>query len=217
MLHQLGGEAQLIESVQSRHVASGTGAEPGVVIIVVIRPPPERAAAGGLLVVDVHQAVEPEGAIVEPIVPPPTVHHGIDRHRGAQRGMGMHECHQRGEAIIGNAQDADLAVALRHVLHQPVDGVIGVGGVIDRRGVERAVQRPGHHVIAFGTMFATHILDDPDVAAVDHGVIRHVSAVDHSREMRAGILRPALAGAVRCAAQQHRRALRAAGNEDDGV
>jgi hypothetical protein len=87
-----------------------------------------------------------------------------------QRRVRIHQRHQRQKAVVGNAQDADLAVALRNVLHQPVDGVVGVGGVIDRRGILRPVQGAVHHVVAFGAVFAANVLHHADVAAFDDHV-----------------------------------------------
>ena len=55
--------------------------------------------------------------------------------------MRIDQRHQRQEAVVGDPQDADFAVALGDVLHQPVDGVVGVGGMIDGRRIQRAVQR----------------------------------------------------------------------------
>jgi hypothetical protein len=46
--------------------------------------------------------------------------------------------------------------------------------VIDARGIERAVERAVHDVVAFGTVLAADVLDDANVAAFDddvHGVV----------------------------------------------
>ena len=64
-----------------------------------------------------------------------------------------------------------------NVLHQPVDGVVGVGGVIDRRRIQRPVQRPVHHVVALGAVLAAHVLHHADVAAFDDDVGGVVVAV----------------------------------------
>jgi fructose-specific component phosphotransferase system IIB-like protein len=48
--------------------------------------------------------------------------------------------HQAKKAVVRDAQDADLAVALGDVLDEPIDGVIGVGRMIDRSLVQRAAQ-----------------------------------------------------------------------------
>ena len=113
MVHDLVGEADLLEAVQPRHVARGTGREPGVVVVVVIGPPGDIAGAGGFLIVEVGQAVETKRAVVKPIVAPPAVDHGIDGHRRAQRRMRIHQRHERREAVVGDAENADLAVGFR--------------------------------------------------------------------------------------------------------
>ncbi len=104
---------------------------------------------------------------MEPVVAHPAVHHGIHRHGNLERRMRIDQRHQGQEAVVGNPQDADLAVALGNVLHQPVDGVIGVGRMIDGGGIQRAVQRAIDDVVAFGAVFAANVLDDADVAAFE--------------------------------------------------
>ena len=54
-----------------------------------------------------------------------------------ERGMRMQQRHEGQESVVGNSEDADLAVGFRHVLHQPIDGVVGVGGIVGLRGIER--------------------------------------------------------------------------------
>ena len=57
MVHDLGGEAHLLETVQPRHVARRARAQPGVIIIIVIGPPGETAVASRFLAVKISQAV----------------------------------------------------------------------------------------------------------------------------------------------------------------
>ena len=57
--------------------------------------------------------------------------------------------------------------------------------MIDRRRVLRAVQRPVHHVVAFGAVLAAHVLNDADVAAFDDDVGGVVVAVQDRAEVRA--------------------------------
>ena len=131
--------------------------------------------------------------------------------------MRIDERHQGQEAVVGDAEDADLAVGFGNVFDQPVDGVVGVGGVVDRRGIERAVQRAIHDVVAFGAVFAAHILDNANVAAFDDDVGGVVVAVeDWGRD---GSLRVGgeAVGVVGRAREQDRRVLGAFRDEDDGV
>ena len=102
-----------------------------------------------------------------------------------------------------------LTVALRNIFHQPVDGVVSVGGVIDGRGIQRTVQRAVHHVIAFGAVLAAHVLHDADVAAFDDHFGRIVIAVKNRTEVRAGGLTGLRGRIVRRAREQHGRIFRA--------
>jgi len=52
-------------------------------------------------------------------------------------------------------------------LTSQIDGVVGVGGVIDRGGIQRAVSGASHDIVAFGVVFAADVLDDADVAVFD--------------------------------------------------
>ena len=110
-----------------------------------------------------------------------------------------------------------LPFAFRDVLHQPVDGVVGVGGVIDRRRVLRPVQRAVHHVVALGAVLAAHVLHHADVAALDDHVGGVVVAVQDRAEVRAVGVAGELRGVVGRARQQDRRALRALRHQDDRV
>ena len=55
----------------------------------------------------------------------------------------MQQRHDDGEAFVGGADHADAAVGFGHVLHQPVDGVVGVGGVVGAGGVEAGAPAAG--------------------------------------------------------------------------
>ncbi len=82
-------------------------------------------------------------------------------------GMGVDDGGRGVEAGIGDAPDANLAVVVGHMLEQELDGVVGVGGVVDilRRFLFVDV---GTHLdeLAFAHPAAAHILVDEDVAAV---------------------------------------------------
>src|SRR3546814_20697553 len=60
--------------------------------------------------------------------------------------------------------------------------VVGVGGVVDRGGILRAVQRPVHHVVAFGAVLAAHVLHHADVAVLDDDVGDVVVALQGDRK-----------------------------------
>jgi len=97
--------------------------------------------------------------------------------------MGIDQSHQRKESIVGNAENADAAIAFRNVLHQPINGVKSVGGMIDRGRILRAVQRAGHDVIPFRAMFATDILHDADIPSFDNDFGGVVISLENGREM----------------------------------
>ena len=82
-----------------------------------------------------------------------------------------------------------------HVLHEPVDGVVGVGRVIDLAGVERPSQRPRHHVVPFRSVLAAHVLEHADVAVGDE----HLVAL-RQRRQHATRIRSARCAAPRCTA-----------------
>ena len=131
--------------------------------------------------------------------------------------MGVDERHQGQEAVVGDAEDADAAVALRDVLHQPVDRVVGVGRVIDGRRVLRPVQRAIHHVVALGAVLSAHVLDRADVAALDDDLGGVVVAVQARAQVRAVGAARERGGVVGRAREQDRRVPGALRHEDDGM
>ncbi len=171
----------------------------------------------GFLFVDVRHVLFAERAVVKPVVAHPAVNHGIHRHGDFERGMRIDECHQRQKSVVRNAEDAHFAVALRNVFHQPVDRVIGVGGMIDRRGIQRAAQGARHHVIAFGAILAADVLDNADVAAFEDDFECVVVAVEAGSEMRAVRARGEIVGVVRRARKKNGRVPGALRHEDNGM
>ena len=154
---------------------------------------------------------------MKPVIPHPTIDHGIHGHRNLERRMRVHQSHQRQKAVIGNPENAHLAVALGGILHQPVDGVVGVGGVIDRRGVLWPMQGPVHYVVALRTKLAADILHHANVATLNDHVGGIVVAVQNWAEVRAMSMAREFVGAVRRARQQNGRALGPLGHQDDCV
>ena len=88
------------------------------------------APSSSVWLVEVIEVGLAEGAVVEPVVAHPSVHHGAFGRRHFQRRMRAEQRHDHGEAFIGRADHAHAAVRFRGVLHQPVDGVVGVGDVV---------------------------------------------------------------------------------------
>ena len=155
---------------------------------------------------------------MEPVVAAPTVDHRVHRHRDFQRRVRIHQRHQRLVAVVADADNADAAVAFRHMLHQPIDRVVCVGAVVDLGRIERiADQRAVHHIRALRAVLAADVLDDADVAALGDdvgGIIIPVERGDQMPALHVGGQRVRVIGR---AGQQHRRAGRALGDQDHGV
>src|SRR3981189_2899077 len=108
----------------------------------------------------------------------------------------MDEAHQGGESVVGDADDADFAVALGGISYEPVDGVVGVRGVVYLCRVEGAAEGAVHDVVAFGAVLAADVLDGADVTAVDDDVGGVVGAGEVGAEVRAPRGRRRAGGAV---------------------
>ena len=148
----------------------------------------EFAAALGLvggLADGVVERTDAEGAVVEPVIAHPAVDHRALRHRGLERRMRIDLRHERRKAQVAGADDADLAVRLRRVLHQPLDGVVGVGRLVDAGVVQRP--RPAGRFMmycALGPVQAANVLVDADVAVLHELRIHHLEDVDDALAVR---------------------------------
>src|SRR6202041_634033 len=182
-----------------------------------IGPPFGAVVARAVLLVDVRHVLFAKGAVVEPVVAHPAVDHGIHRDGNFERRVRIDQRHQRREAVVGNAENADFTVGLGEIFDQPVDGVVGVGGVIGVRGIQRPVQRPVHDVVALGTILTAHVLDDADVAAFDDDVSGIVVAFENWAEVRTVGVRSQVARVVRRGRGKDGGGVRAFGGEDDRV
>ena len=151
---------------------------------------------------------------MEPVVAHPAVDHRAHRRCDFERRVRMHERHDYGEALVRASEHAHAPVRLGDVLHEPVDGVVGVGRMVDVRGIQRTLERPGHDVVALGAVLAADVLEDADVAVGDEDLIALRQRCQHTRRARP---RCARRGVVRRARQEHRRTLGGLGNDDDGV
>ena len=217
MRHDLRPEAHLVQTAPPAKLPGRARLHEHVVVVEVARIPLRLRLARRLLLVDVGHILLAKRPIVEPIVAHPPVDHRVHRHRDLQRRVRMHQRHQRQETVVGNAEDSDLAVRLGNVLHQPFDGVVGVGRVVDRRRIQRPVQRPVHHIVALGAVLAANVLHHPDVAAVHDHVGGVVISVERSPQMRADAVGRQHIGAVGRAGEEDRRLLRSFGDQDDGM
>ena len=92
---------------------------------------------------------EEERAVVMEVVPDKPVRHRRLRGDGLNRGMRINGSHGSVEARVRDAPDANIAVVIANVLDEPVNGVVGIGGLVDvpRTGFMRNI-RPHIHEIA---------------------------------------------------------------------
>ncbi len=131
--------------------------------------------------------------------------------------MRIDERHERLEAVVRDSELADLTVGLGNVLHEPVDGVVRIGGLIDVGRIERPDERSVHDVIALRSILAANVLHDADVPARNYDVERVVVTGEIGREVRAVRIGRRGIRVVRCTGQQDGRAMSPARDEDDGV
>jgi hypothetical protein len=117
----------------------------------------------------------------------------------------------------GDADNADIAVGFRDVLREPVDGVVGVGGVVDGCRIQRPAEGAVHDVVALGAILAADVLDDADVAAFDDDVRGVVVAVEAGVEVVAVGVGGELRSAVWRTCEHNAGVMRSFGNENDGV
>ncbi len=59
--------------------------------------------------------------------------------------MRLQHAHDRQPAWIADAQHADAPVVVRHLLHEPIDGVVGVGALVDGLGILFVARHSRHH------------------------------------------------------------------------
>ena len=112
---------------------------------------------------------EAECAVVMEVVPQPHVGRRGLRRRGFERRVRIGERHRRRPAVVGHAEHPGAAVVRGHVLHEPIDRVVGVGRFIDCLGVvpmRRVAHGALHHELAFRLVAATDVLKREDVAVV---------------------------------------------------
>ena len=121
--------------------------------------------------------------------------------------MGVEHRHRREPAIVTDAKHPDPAVVSCHVFQQPVDGVLGVGRLVDRFGVVLGAGRAGHDELPFGLVAAADVLKD-----------KHVPIIDQVSEVTAKVPLCPVVDPVGSAEQKDRQgSLALFGNMDLGV
>ncbi len=193
---------QLLQACSLGEVAGRAGLQEIAVVVVPLARDTGALAALAQLAGEVIEIDLAERAVIEPVVAHPAVDHRAFWHRHLQGGMRVGQRHHHGESFVGRTDHTDLAIGFLDILHQPVDGVPGIGGMVDLAGIERPTQRARHHVIAFGTVLAAHVLKHTDVAAFHEDVVAGRQQVLHMRRVQPF---GAATGIVRRARQHDRR------------
>ncbi len=217
MLQHLPPEPHLLQPAPPPQLPRRPRLKEHVVVVVVARPPLDLRLPVRLLAVDVGHHLLPERAVVEPVVPLPAVHHRVHRHRHLQGRMRIHERHERQEPVVGDPEYPHPPVALRHVLHQPIDRVVRVGRVIHGRRILRPAQGPVHHVVPLGPVLPSHVLHHPDVPALDDHLRRVVVPAQDRPQVRALRMARQARRVVGRPRQEDRRPLGAFRDEDHRV
>src|SRR6185437_14202469 len=170
MCDDLPPETDLLHPMPARELTRRTGPQVDVIVVEGARLPQLIIRAGAHLLVDIWKALLTKGAVVEPIIAAPAIHHGIHGHGYFERWMRIDHCSQSQKSIVGDAEHADLAVRFGGVFYQPIDGVVGIGRFIHRGWIERSAHRARHDVIALTVVLATDVLDHSDISAFDDGL-----------------------------------------------
>ena len=107
-----------------------------------------------------------ERAVVVEVVAEPHIGRGRLRRDRLEGRMRLECAHDGGPSVVRHAQHAHPSVVTAHVLQQPVNGVVGVGALVERRSVALGARRALHDERAFGSELPADVLEDEDVAFV---------------------------------------------------
>ncbi len=135
MLGHLAPPGQLVESRGLGKIPRGTGTEEIFVIVVALANDGMTFTLYLGLLGKVIEIDLPKRAEVEPVVAHPAVNHGTHRRGDLQCRMRIDQGHDHGKTLVGTSEHSDLAVGFGYVLHQPIDRVVGVGGLVRGRGI----------------------------------------------------------------------------------
>ncbi len=111
---------------------------------------------------------QPEGAVAVEVVALEPVHDGRLGRDGLQGRVARQHARGGVEGRVADAPLADFPVVVLHVLHQPVDGVVGVRALVHGRAAGGALG-PHVHEVPLGHHPAPHILVDEDEALLLEG------------------------------------------------
>ncbi len=151
---------------------------------------------------------EAKGAVVVEVVTQELVGGRCLLDGGFQGGVWIERGHDGGPTVVRGAGDPGAAVVIGDVLDQPVDGVPGVGGLVDAFGVVRLVGRAAHDECAFRL--------EPPANVLLHHVVILVAPARRGRHAALGgfLCGHAIRGAVD---EKGQRALVISGREDYGL
>ncbi len=185
--------------------------EPQVPVVRVVRVEGElRVLLGRLHHRRVLEAVaEPEGTVVVEVVAEPHVGGTRLGARGLERRVRVEQRHRGRPPAVRYAEDPDAAVGVGHVLHEPVDGVVGVGGLVDRAADVPVARRALHDELPLTPEAPAQVLGG-DHIAVGRQFVQRPAGRD-----RADHLGPHAVG--RAVEQDRQRPVRAFRDEDLGV
>ena len=105
---------------------------------------------------------EAKGAVVVEIIAQEHVCRRSFFASGPERRMRVENAHNSRPAEVGSAVNADAAIVIRQVFHQPIDRVVSVGGFIDHFLAWQA-RGPHHHELSFRPEFAADVLTGEDI------------------------------------------------------
>ena len=149
VFHQLAIGRDLVNAVTAHVVARRARFEIAGIVIADAMRDGCSGSFGDALADDIVNGRDSESAIMEVIIADPGIDHRALWRSGFQGRVRVDFGHQGGEAEIGGTDHTDLAVGFRRMFHQPVDGVIGIGGFINAGRVQRSDNRPRHDKHAF--------------------------------------------------------------------
>jgi len=131
------------------------------------------------------------------------------RARRAKRRMRVEQRHGRCPPPVRHSHNSHATIVPRHVLHQPVNGVVRITRFVDRAFHLGVARRAQHHELPLTLVAAAQILRYDDVAVASQ-LVHRLSWRDRFND--------ALTYPIRRTYQQHRQSLaRASGNKDLGV
>ena len=124
------------------------------------------------------ERTDAERAVVEPIVAHPAIDHRALCDHCLKCRVRVDQRHQRREAQVARTDDADVTVRLRRVLHQPFNGVVGIGRFVYAGFIQWSRERAIEDPLSLGPMHAADVLVHADVVVFDKFRVHYFEYVD---------------------------------------